>query len=160
MSFSNMLKRSYRPLRAATGYVAWVVAVSMVLLLIVAILARIPPKNILFLFLEVLVDSLFFVAIFISSLLLIFVPFYLFLITLARFRARSVFHFVLGGCLLGAMLIAGLLATGSIISVSGSGFWRAPPWMWAVFSAGAGLSGFVFWVADIWPDPSRWLGHH
>jgi hypothetical protein len=150
------LKPLYGPLRAAAGYVASVVAVWMALILVLAICARVPPKDGLYLLLGGVLTALFSVAIFSLSLLLIFVPFYLFLTALARVRVRSVLYFILGGSLAGGVLFAGLLAAGSVISVSGTAFWRAPQWMWAGFSLGGGMSGLVFWLVDIWPHP-RWL---
>jgi hypothetical protein len=144
------------PLRAAAGYVASVVAVWMTLMLILAIFARLPPRDVLILLLGGLLTALLSIVIFSSSLLLIFVPFYLLLIALARLRARNVLCFVLGGGVSSVVLFAGLLAAGSVISVSGIAFWRAPQWMWAVFALGGGMSGLVFWLVDIWPHP-RWL---
>ncbi|HEV2189586.1 MAG TPA: hypothetical protein VGR70_20415 [Stellaceae bacterium] len=152
----------YAPLRAAAGYVASVVAVTMTLILIgvliPAIYLRPPLRDCVLLLLSGLLDTLLSILIFSLSLLLVAMPFYLLLRILARRRVRNVVYFVLGGGLAGGMLIAGLLAAGSVISVSGAAFWRAPQWMWAVFILGGGMGGFVFWLVDIWPHPRRLLG--
>jgi hypothetical protein len=151
----NILKRLYHPLRAAGGYIASVVAVWTALLLVIALLARLAPNDVLIILLYGLIIILWFIAVFASSLLFIFIPFYLLFTTLLRLRMRSLFYFVFGGSLAGGVLIAVLLAAGSGISVSGSAFWRAPHWMWVVFFAAGGLSGLVFWLVDIWPNPRR-----
>jgi len=155
MSSWNTVHRLYPPLRAAIGYVASVVAVWMALILILAICARAPLFDFFPLFLSGFLTAVLSIAILASSLLFTFVPFYLFFNALMRLHARNILCFVFGGGLVGALLITTLLAAGSVVSVSGSGFWRAPHWIWMLFSVAGGVSGFVFWLVDVWPYPPR-----
>jgi hypothetical protein len=157
MLSSNTLKNLYAALRAVGSYVVAVVATSMALLLIGIVCKPPPIAAVFYLLLSMLAAVLWCMAVFFACLFLTLLPFYFFRAVLARLRLHNVLYFVLSGALTGGWLTAALLVICSIFSASGSSvFWRAPSWIWMLFSITGALGGFIFWVVDVRPQSLRW----